>query len=57
MTKEKKHEYNQRFLAKKRKEGWRIYSFCLPRFIGEELLKLKRVRMDEHRTLKRTEVE
>lgn len=44
-----KREYNQRFWDKKRKAGWRVFSFILPPGIGEELLALKQTRMTEYR--------
>ena len=48
-SKENKRRANQRFWNKKRRAGWKFYGFCLPQNIGDELLNLKRQRMDEYR--------
>lgn len=48
-NKESKRRANQRFWTKKRRAGWKFYGFCLPPSIGNELLNLKRQRMDEYR--------
>jgi hypothetical protein len=47
--KESKRRANQRFWNKKRRAGWKFYGFCLPPMIGDELLHLKRQRMEEYR--------
>jgi hypothetical protein len=56
-TKEDKRRWNQRYWRKKRRAGWKFYGFCLPQSIGDELLNLKRQRMDEYRRSQGTEVE
>jgi hypothetical protein len=48
-SKEDKRKWNQRFRNKKRRAGWKFYGFCLPQIIGDELLNLKRQRMDDYR--------
>ena len=48
-SKEDKRRWNQRYWTKKRRAGWKFYGFCLPHSIGNELLNLKRQRMDEYR--------
>ena len=48
-NKENKRRANQRFWNKKRRAGWRFYGFCLPQSVGNELLNLKRQRMDDYR--------
>ena len=48
-SKESKRRANQRFWNKKRRAGWKFYGFCLPQMVGDELLNLKRQRMEEYR--------
>jgi hypothetical protein len=56
-SKEDKRKWNQRYWAKKRRAGWKFYGFCLPQSIGDELLTLKRQRMDAFRKSQGPEVE
>ena len=55
--KEQKRKWNETFWRKKRREGWKFYGFCLPQSIGNELLNLKRQRMDEYKKSQRPEIE
>lgn len=48
-SKEDKRRWNQRYWTKKRRAGWKFYGFCLPQSIGDELLNLKRQRMQDYR--------
>jgi hypothetical protein len=48
-AKDDKRRWNRRYWTKKRRAGWKFYGFCLPKPIGDELLSLKRQRMEEHR--------
>ena len=56
-TKEDKRRWNETYWRKKRRAGWKFYGFCLPQSIGDELLNLKRQRMDEYRKTQVPEVE
>ena len=48
-TKEDKRRWNETYWRKKRRAGWKFYGFCLPQSIGDELVNLKRHRMNEYR--------
>ena len=44
-------------LAQETPGGWKFYGFCLPQTIGDELLDLKRQRMEDYRKSQIPEVE